>query len=144
MDTEFRFEVRWNDEDVFDVRVTAWNGTFGGSANVYVAIGGLREAAAKLEGFPHQPSDKRELEFGAFGPKFAGGAASMHFSCKDAAGHAFLEARIESEYDTTEKAQSVTLFGTVEAAAIDTFVSELRRLEVERHGVAHLRISGTT
>jgi hypothetical protein len=77
MDIGFRFEVRWNDEDVFKVRVTAWNGAFGGSADAYVPIGGLTEAAAKLEGFPRQPSDIRELQFGAFGPEWAGGAANM-------------------------------------------------------------------
>jgi hypothetical protein len=82
MKTGFRFEVTWNDDDVFKVRVTAWNGVFGGSVGVYVPIGGLREAAAKLEGFPRQPSDTRELQFGAFGGEWAGGAASMRFTVK--------------------------------------------------------------
>ncbi len=141
METGFRFEVTWNDDDVFKVRVTAWNGAFGGSAGVYVPIGGLTEAAAKLEGFPRQPSDTRELQFGAFGPEWAGGAASMRFYCKDAAGHASIEARIESDYQGMDKAQSVLLFAFVEATAVDTFVTELRRLEADRHGVALLRVS---
>lgn len=141
MDTGFRFEVTWNDDDVFQVRLTAWNGAFGGWAGVYVPIGGLTAAAAKLEGFPRQPSDTRELELGAFGPEWAGGAASIHFTCKDAAGHASIEAKIESDYVGRDTAQAVILFASVEAAAVDTFVTELRRLEDDRHGVALLRVS---
>jgi hypothetical protein len=138
----FRFEVTWNDDDVFKVRVTAWNGAFGGSAGVYVPIGGLAEAAAKLEGFPRHPSDTRELQFGAFGREWAGGAVSMRFFCRDAAGHASIEARIQSDYNGTDKAQSVHLFASVEATAVDTFVTELGRLEVDRYGVALLKVSG--
>jgi hypothetical protein len=141
METGLRFEVRWSDQDVLEVRVTAWNGAFGGSADVYVGIGDLAEAAAKLEGFPRQHSDSRDLELGAFGPKFAGGAVRICFSCKGAVGHSFIEAKIEADYLNAEKAQSVFLFGPVEAAAVDTFVSELQRLEVEQDRVAFLRIS---
>jgi hypothetical protein len=141
MDTEFRFEVSWSDDDVFKVHVTAWNGTFGGSAGVYVPIGGFTEAAVKLEGFPNQPSDTRELQLGVFGPEWAGGAVSMRFYCRDAAGHASIEAKIESDYKRTEKAQSVILFASIEATAVDTFVTELRRLEADRQGVALLRVS---
>jgi hypothetical protein len=145
MDTGFRFEVIWNDDDVFKVRVSAWNGAFGGSADAYVAIGGLTEAAAKLDGFPLQPSDTRELQFGAFGPEWAGGAASMCFYCKDAAGHALVEARIESDHlrdhSGGNKAQSVFLVAPIEANAVDSFVSDLRRLEADQCGVALLRAS---
>lgn len=40
---------------------------FGGTADVYVPIGGLDEAAARLDGVPNHPLDIRKLEFGAFG-----------------------------------------------------------------------------
>jgi hypothetical protein len=141
MDTGFRVEVMWNDVDVFKVRVAGWNGAFGGLADAYVPIGGLTEAAAKLDGFPCQPSDTREVEFGAFGPERAGGAVNMRFWCKDAACHAVVEVRIESDYGGTDKAQSVLLIASVEAAAIDNFVIDLRRVEAEQQGVAFLRAS---
>jgi hypothetical protein len=143
MDTGFRLEVIWNDNDVFKVRVSAWNGAFGGSADTYVAIGGLTGAAAKLEGFPLQPSDVRELQFGAFGPEWAGGAANMCFYCKDAAGHSVVEARIESDqlrdHRGASQVQSVSLFVPIEANAVDSFVSDLRRLEIDQCGVAVLK-----
>ncbi|MGA2340444.1 MAG: hypothetical protein ABSF75_11140 [Terracidiphilus sp.] len=141
MDRGFHFEVIWNDDDVFEVRVSAWNGAFGGSADIYVAIHGLAEAAEKLEGFPRQPSDRRELQFGDFGPQSAGGAASMCFYCKDAAGHALVEARIESDHRGVNKAQSVVLVASIEANAVDSFVSDLRRLEADRRGIALLKVS---
>lgn len=84
MDTGFQFELLWNDVDVF--RIRAANGDFGGTAEVYVPIGGLAEAAKKLETFPRHPSDERVLQFGQFGPELAGGAVSLRFYCKGAAG----------------------------------------------------------
>ena len=141
MESGFRFEVRWSDADVFNIRISAWNGAFGGSTAVYVPIGGLAEAATTLEGFPRDPSDKRELQFGAFGPGWAGGAVSMAFYCKDAAGHALVEARIESEHGGTPKAQSALFFVPVEATKVDTFVEGLRRLEACKEGTAALTVS---
>jgi len=144
MDTGFQFGIIWNDDDVFEVRAAAWNGQFGGTANVYVAIGGLAEIATELEGFPSRPSDVREIQFGAFGPEVAGGAVSMRFYCKDAAGHALVEARIESDYNRTHTAQSTVLFADIEPSAVDTFAAELRRLEADLRGIARLRASGPT
>jgi len=78
-------------QNIVEVRLSAWNGLFGGSANIYAAIGELSESAQKLTGFPRNPSDKRILEFGAFAPKAAGGAATLSFYCVDSAGHASVE-----------------------------------------------------
>jgi len=62
-----QFEVIWQDEDLFDVRVSVWNGAFGGVAEIYVAIGGLEEVAKKLSGFPKNPKDVPEIALGTFG-----------------------------------------------------------------------------
>jgi hypothetical protein len=140
MAKEFRFELLWNDNDLFEVRATAWTGTFGGSADIYVPIGGLSEAATQLSGFPRSPSDVRELSFGQFGPKYAGGAISLRFFCEDSAGHAFVEAKIESEHVGKANAQFASVRAPVEAAAVDTFVMHLQTLETERHGVAVLAV----
>ena len=141
MDLGFRVEVLWSDTDIFEVRVFAWNGAFGGCADAYVAIVGLKEAAAELEGFPRSASDSRELIFGAFGKEWAGGAVNMRFYCRDAAGHAFVDARIESDHHKTHGAQSVVLSVPIEASAMDTFVEELQHLENDKRGVAILRAS---
>jgi hypothetical protein len=142
MDAGVRFEVLWNDVDVFEVRIAAWNGLFGGSANIYVGIGSLEESAEKLKGFPRTPSDKRTLDFGAFGPQFDGGAATLNFYCRDSAGHASVVVRIESDHRGTIPAQSVVLIAAVEPAAVDSFVSDLHRLEADQRGTAFLRTSG--
>jgi hypothetical protein len=61
MDTGFRITVIWSDNDATKIRVSAWNGLFGGAADVYVGIVQLGETAAQLQGFPKTPSDVREV-----------------------------------------------------------------------------------
>jgi hypothetical protein len=63
----------WHDIDAFELRVTAENTNFRGTADVYVGTGSLREAAAYLAGFPKNHLDKREVIFGTAGKRFAGG-----------------------------------------------------------------------
>lgn len=142
MDTGFRFAVLWSDADVIKGRASAWNGQFGGTADVYVGTGGLAEAALNLDGFPRSLSDRRQLQLGEFGPATAGGAATMHFYCKDSAGHALVEVRMESDQTQEIPAQTVFLVAAVEPAAIDSFVADLRRLEQDLRGTAYLRTSG--
>jgi len=61
----------------------------------------------------------------------------VRFYCVDGAGHAHVEARIDSKFLSGGTIQTVVLAMPIEAAAVDTFVEELRRLE--RAGVAHLK-----
>lgn len=135
----FEFDVKWHDSDVLEVGIAAWNGGFGGTADVYVAIGGLGEMAEKLKGFPRGVTDSREVVLGAFGPEWAGGAVSMRFHCVDGAGHTYVESRIESKSQKAGITQSVLLILPIEPAALDSFVEDLRRLEAEKTGTAHLR-----
>ena len=146
MERGIRLEFLWNDADIVEVRVSAWNGLFGGSANTYVGIGELAESAEKLKGFPRTPSDKRRLDFGAFGPKFAGGAATLSFYCRDSAGHASVEVKIESDDRERIPTQSVLLVAAVEPAAVDSFVSDLRRIRSRSgHRISqNFRIVGVT
>lgn len=138
----FQLDVLWHDEDLFDIRASAWNGAFGGVAEMYVAIGGLEEIAAKLSGFPRDPKDIREIVLGAFGREFAGGAVSMKFYCVDRAGHVYVESKIESESESAGVVQYAIICMPVEAAAIDSFVCDLRRLEKDRQGTAILESRG--
>jgi hypothetical protein len=138
MDIGFRFEVIYKDSDLLEVRVSAWNGAFGGTADVYVGIGQLEETAAKLKGFPKHPSDTREIMLGSFDPKMAGGGASMQFYCTDASGHAYVESKIKSNSLPGKPVQCVILLLPIEAAAVDSFVNELRLLGLHKTGVARL------
>ena len=97
MEIGFRLEVIYKDNDLLELRVSAWNGAFGGTADVNMGIGELEATAAQLKGFPTHPADAREVMLGSFGPKTAGGGASVRFYCIDRAGHARLESKIESD-----------------------------------------------
>ncbi len=138
----FRVEIIYADADLNEIRVSAWNGAFGGATDIYVKIGGLAELAAKLTGFPRDPSDVREFILGEFGREFEGGAVSMKFYCIDQAGHAYVESRIESNTESARVWQAATLAMPVEAAGIDRFVEDLRLLEKEKVGVALLEGRG--
>lgn len=138
----FQIDVIWQDEDLFEIRVSAWNGQFGGTAEIYMEIGGLEAFAKKLSAFPRNPEDMREIVLGSFGREFAGGAVSMKFYCADKAGHAYVESKIESGFESAGVVQFAIISMPVEAAAIDLFVSDLRRLETERYGTALLQCRG--
>jgi hypothetical protein len=138
----FQLDVIWKDEDILELRIAAWHGAFGGVAGVWVGIGELESIAAKLSGFPKDPSDAREVVLGSFGPGSAGGAASMRFYCADRAGHAYVESKIESEGESAGVVQCAVISMPVEAAAVDAFVDDLRRLERDRTGTALLKGMG--
>jgi hypothetical protein len=138
MSTGLKVAYLWHDNDVIEVRVTAENPRFRGTANVYVGIDGLREAAAQLAGFPKHNRDKREVHFGAVGKGFAGGAVRLEFYCSDLAGHAALLATIEGDYGAHEVAESATIRVDFEPAALDAFLMELQQVENEHQGSASL------
>jgi hypothetical protein len=138
MDVGLQFTVIWDDADMFSLRVTASSAAFRGEAEVYVGIGQLEEAAATLEGFPRSPADAREVTLGSFDPGFVRGAIKMRFYCSDSSGHAYVEAKIESRETPGGTRESAQLSIPIEAAALDSFVEELRRLELRKSGIARL------
>jgi hypothetical protein len=138
----FHFQAIWFDSDLIELCVSAWNGTFGGTADIYEAIGDLEEAAAQLRGFPRNPSDRREIIFGNFDRKCAGGGVKMRFHCIGGAGHSFVEATIDSNCESAGTFQTAVLSMPVEAAAIDVFVQELQRVGANRAGTAYLKGPG--
>ena len=138
----FEFQVIWFDSDAIELCVSAWNGTFGGTADIYEAIGDLEEAAAQLRGFPRNPSDRREIILGNFDRKYAGGGVKMRFHCIGGAGHSFVEATIDSNCETAGTFQTAMLSMPVEAASVDVFVQELQRVGANRAGKAYLKGPG--
>jgi hypothetical protein len=139
-DLGFRFEVIYKDIHLLEVRISAWNGAFSGVADVYVGLDQLQETAAKLRGFPTDPSDVREANFGAFGPKSVPGRrVSMRFYCADRSGHSYVDSTIESDYNAAGKIETVSLSLAIEAAAMDSFLEELHRSGANSAGVAFLK-----
>ena len=138
MDKALRIQPIWNDIDVVLIRVTVWNGEFGGASEIYVAHGALHEAAGLLSGFPKNTSDSQTLQFGTFGNKYAGGAVSMVLSA-DSAGHVVVSIEIESDHSNAGIAQSARLVFRTEAAAVDEFVRGLQQVESDLEGTAELK-----
>ena len=133
-----QFKIIYKDVHLLEVQISAWNGSFGGLADVYVGLEQLTEASKKLQRFPLNPSDVRELTLGGFGPESAGGGVSMRFYCGDRVGHTYVDSKIESAYGSNGKAQFVFMTLAVEPAAIDSFVEELGQLGVTQAGLARL------
>ena len=135
MEIGIEVKYRWHDCDVPELGILASNGKFAGVAYPYLSIDGLAESVRVLAGFPGSISDVREIQFGDFGPETAGGCVNLSFFCKDSAGHAVVEVRMESKDEGSVETpwdrdpQSAHFFGEIEAGAVDEFVNELRAID---------------
>src|SRR6185312_7221671 len=99
MDRCVRLAYCYHDVDIVELRVSAWNGSFGGATRLYLAQGELADTATLLAGFPVDVKDKREVTLGAFGPDCAGGAMALRFFCRDRSGHCRLHITIEADFE---------------------------------------------
>jgi hypothetical protein len=143
MDRSVQLTYRYHDVHVVELRVSAWNGSFGGSTCLYVGQGDLAAAATLLAGFPESIKDRREVIFGAFGPKSAGGGMILTFACADGAGHCKLRVRIQADanYDRPELVvEQVEMLCSFEPAALDLFVKQMHELDTSLTGSAMLTL----
>jgi len=132
-------EYWYHDTDIVELRVSAWNGSFGGSTRLYLAQGELADTATLLAGFPVNIKDEREVTFGAFGPNSAGGGMALRFFCRDGAGHCQLHTTIEADYKLRDSpAERVEFLSSFEPAALDQFVEQMRILDSSLMGSAAL------
>ena len=130
-------EIIWFDQDVVECQFSCSNGRFSGVAGIYLSHDGLSEMADGLKGFPAAPTDVRELELGTFNPKHADGGVRLRCSCEDSVGHGVIEVRLRGDRcEGLGQPESVALFLPVEAAAIDSFVMQLRSMDTEQIGTA--------
>lgn len=141
MDRCIQLSYRYHDVDVVELKVSAWNGSFGGSACLYIGQGELADIATLLAGFPVGLEDRREVTFGAFGSKFAGGATNLKLSCIDDAGHCQLHMTIEADFAQRDSlAERVEMLCAFEPAALDEFVGQMRKLNSSLTGSAVLAL----
>lgn len=123
MKPTLEFKIIWKDniEDLIEIRVSATNGEFSGTAKLYTQHGIGKRVAREFEGFPSSPKDIREIEIGSFDPGWAGGGLKLRLFCVNGSGHPRMEIRIQSE-NKTEESRFLT---EIESVAIDDFVNEL-------------------
>ena len=129
--------VVWKDDDMFELKVTASNGRYSGTTEVYDTSDTLAKFATSLKGYP---TDNTIL-FHEAGEKNNYAYFSMRFYCIDNAGHVGVQINLEdnvaTEYRGEEK-NKLTLEILVEPNAIDNFQKELVSLAVKQDGIAIL------
>jgi hypothetical protein len=135
-------EVIWFDTDVIEILCRCSNGYFSGQAEIYLSHDKLSEMADALSGFPSHPNDSRGFEFGTFNPNHADGGVRMYFRCLDSVGHGEAEVKLRGDgCKGMGETESVALRIPVQAAAIDSFLSQVRQMDKEVGASAYLQMA---
>ena len=135
MKSGIKLEVVWWDQDVSQFQVRCSNGRFSGHASIYVSHDDLSKMAEALTGFPSHAADTRNFELGTFNPNHADGGIRMHFYCLDSVGHAAVDVKLRGDACVAlGEVESVALRIPVEAAAIDSFLEQVRGMNTEEIG----------
>jgi hypothetical protein len=130
MNRGIEIAIDWWDEDVIMFVFRASNGSFSGEMKAYLPPNTLAELANGLSGFPSHTSDQRAFELGGFSILHAGGGIELRFHCLDSAGHAAVDVKLRSDACAAwGELESAALRIPLEAAAVDNFVDQIRRLE---------------
>jgi hypothetical protein len=134
----FELELIWLDDHMLEFRATASNDHFYGETTFYAALDEANTFATAIAGFPTSIGDSREYEFG--GIELPGyGCVKLRFSCRDGLGHLAIMISIKT-YSLFEgqSIESSTLVLHSDPASIDTFVHELRRIQLRSGEKARL------
>jgi hypothetical protein len=142
MEKQLLFEKVYEDADVIEIKVTVWNGAFGGITNVYIGRNKIGELASGFRGFPSTSLDFREATLGAFGADSAGGGVHLTLFCADPVGHVFVNVKIENDCDSKNRAESANLLLRTEASAVDAFIGELQDFDAGKVTSASLKAVG--
>lgn len=130
-------QIVWKDDDMFELKVTASNGRYFGTTEVYDTTESLFGFAQTLIGFP---KDNEKLLHEA-GKKNGYAYFSINFYCIDNGGHIGVEINLEenvaTEFRHGEK-DKLKLEIIVEPSAIDNFQKELNQLATSQKGTAIL------
>ena len=130
-------QIVWKDDNMFELKVTASNGRYFGTTEVYDTTESLFRFAQTLIGFPN---DNTKL-FHEAGFKDGYAYFSMSFYSIDNAGHIGVEINLEDNVATEfrhEEKDKLKLEIIVEPNAIDTFQKELSQLAKNQTGTAIL------
>jgi hypothetical protein len=141
VNTGIKIIVVSGDIDVLDCLLACSNGRFSGESRMYLSHDDPSNMADALAGFPRHPSDYRDFSLGADDPKYAGGGVRMHFFCMDMAGRAAVDVKLRHDGNLQGEVESVALRIPLEAAAIDSFVEQLRKLDLTSAFNAHLSMA---
>lgn len=129
-------QIVWKDDDMFELKVTASNGRYFGTTEVYDTTESLFSFAQTLIGFP---KDNKKL-FHEAGNKGGYAYFSMNFYCIDNAGHIGVKINLENKVATEfrHEKDKLKLEIIAEPNAIDNFQKELSHLATNQTGIAIL------
>jgi len=132
-----KLQVVWKDEHMFELTVTASNGRYFGTTDVYDTSEPILKFAQTLIGFPEENND---LLYES-GVEDGYASFSMHFYCIDNAGHIGVGIHLEDSFGREfnhEEKNKITIEIMVEPNAIDNFQKELIHLATKQEGIAIL------
>jgi hypothetical protein len=142
MEDGIEIKVIWFDQDVIEVLFRCSNGDFAGQTEIHLGYDDVPKMADSLSRFPTSTTDVHDLEIGTLDPKGAEGGVRMHLYCRDSSGHAVLELKLRGDdCKAIGEVESVALRIPVEAAAIDSFIRQLRAMDKTVSGSACLRMA---
>ena len=121
----------WEDEDLFEIRISGSNGTFAGKADCYTNRNEIEKLGMVMERFPSSVSDTFEF---TTSPRPDISYFSVSGFCVDSAGHTLLSitiAHIEMFTNTRNEDYRVNFDLKVEPHAINMFGKQLQRIATE-------------
>lgn len=131
MKPEITLERIWQDEDLYEFRISASDGESVFVNRVYVGLASFDETIEALDIFKdHVYGGIYDIEFGTFGPEYANGAfhARLHFQER---GKIYISIKAESEYTEFGKktiSSQARLYNIAEPAQLDKFIIRLKSL----------------
>jgi hypothetical protein len=139
MPSKIEISVLWFDDDIVELLVAASNENFSGQVSLYENHNAMVQLAETLSGFPACATDTRKFELGTFRPDAAGGGAIFELYCTDSVGHS--EAKMQLRGDESHRdrgRETAQFFVRLEASAVDSFVRQLKVMELQRDSRAFL------
>lgn len=144
MDSKLEIISIWEDEDLFEVKVIASNGSFSGISDCYTNREEIAKLSEDIDGFPK--SIDQEVCF-TTGEREDLSYFSLFFKCRDGAGHVVLRVKVAHivSYTNTAQVKDISEFDIqLEASAIDAFARSLNALSKSKLGSVNAILLGKT
>jgi hypothetical protein len=132
MNAGIHFKKIWFDDDVIELKIDSFDGNSLFSNEAYVGHHDMVNLIAGLNNFKDQVyGGIYDIQLGAFGPEYAGGAfhARLHFQDR---GKVHITINTQSQFEEfgmKNVASEATLYLVSEPALLDNFIAELKALK---------------
>ena len=143
MTPHIEFKKVWEDNDVYELAMSACDGRSIFCTNLYAGVIELQTISNELRQFsPGIYGGLYDLRIGEFGPEYASGALMVRFAFdQTGSGKIFLTVSVESEWfetPQTKVASNARLYLKSEAILLNQFISEFSQLASGNGKIAQL------